>query len=703
VYVQQGIHAERLHEQSDNLTSRTLNLPTDRLPRHPSQTELDELCINTLRCLGMDGVQNATSGHPGMVMGMAPAAYLLWTRHLRHAPRHPEWVNRDRFVLSAGHGSMLLYSLLHLTGYDLPLDELRRFRQLDSRTPGHPEYGVTPGVEVTTGPLGQGLSNAVGMAIAARYLGAYFNRPGHAVFDYRVYVIAGDGCMQEGVAAEASSFAGHLGLGNLIVLYDDNRITIDGATSLSFSEDVTRRYEAYGWHVQRVDGDGNDLEAMDRALRRAQAELHRPSLISIRTHIAFGSPNKQDTAEAHGSPLGEDEVALTKQRLGFDPAQRFVIPDAALQHYRAAAETGEARRDEWNTLWEGYTSAYPDLAEMFGQWSRRVPSTWERFWRDHVPRFDPAKPLATREAQGRILDALMPDMPNVLGGSADLTPSNNTRFRGAVDVSRATPEGRYIRFGVREHAMGAILNGIAVSGVLIPYGGTFFTFADYMRASVRLAALSHYPTIFVFTHDSIGLGEDGPTHQPVEQLPSLRAMPGLVTIRPADANETAYAWKFALECTSGPVALLLTRQKVPVLDQTRYSSAAQLARGAYVLADSPGARVLLLASGSEVHIALTARALLEKEGIPARVVSMPSWELFERQPEEYRQEVLPPSVRSRVAVEAAVGFGWERYVGQSGTVVAMNGFGKSAPVDALYTAFGITPEAVVSAARRVLL
>ncbi|HCV42244.1 MAG TPA: transketolase, partial [Bacteroidetes bacterium] len=610
---------------------------TGRLPRHSSLSELDELCINTIRCLSIDAVQKAKSGHPGMPMGMAAPAYALWTRHLRHNPRNPKWVNRDRFVLSAGHGCMLLYSLLHLTGYDLSLDEIKNFRQWGSRTPGHPEYEHTPGVEVTSGPLGQGISNAVGMAIAEKYLSAYFNRDGYPVLNYKVYVIAGDGCLQEGVSSEACSLAGHLGLDNLIVVYDDNNITIDGATSLSFGEDVAKRYEAYGWFVQTVGGDGlpagqagNDIAAFEKALDAAKAEKNRPSLIKLRTHIGYGSPNKQDSHDAHGSPLGDEEVALTKKRYGWDPERKFVVPDEALKVFRKGVEKGSLREAEWNALFEKYAAAYPELAREFKRAAaRKLPENWEQLWKEAVPKFDPAVPMATRETQGKILDAIMPKLPLVLGGSADLTPSNNTRFKGVTDFSKTNRTGRYIRYGVREHGMGAIMNGIALSDMVIPYGATFFAFVDYMRPAVRLAALSKYPSIFVYTHDSIGLGEDGPTHQAVEQFASLRAIPSLIVLRPADANETAVAWKFALEHRDGPTVLTLTRQKLPVLDQAKCASAEGLLKGAYVLIGAEKPQVLFLATGSEVSLALKAYELLASEGIKSRVVSMPSWELFE--------------------------------------------------------------------------
>ena len=681
----------------------TTTTKEESIRRHASQSELDALCINTIRCLAMDAVQRAKSGHPGMPMGMAAPAYQLWTKHLRYNPHNPKWVNRDRFVLSAGHGCMLLYSLLHLTGYDLSLEEIKNFRQWGSRTPGHPEYGHTPGVEVTTGPLGQGISNAVGMALAEKYLADHFNRDGFPVIDYAVYVIAGDGCLQEGVSSEACSLAGHLGLDNLIVLYDDNHITIDGETSLSFGEDVVRRYEAYGWFVQTVTGDGNDLAAVEKALVAAKHESQRPSLIKIRTHIGYGSPHKQDSHDAHGSPLGDEEVALTKKAYGWDPAKTFSIPDAALTEFRKQVTAGALREQEWNTLFDTYAAAYPELAVEFRRAAARtLPAEWEAIWKESVPAFDPAGTMATREAQGKILDALMPRLPLVLGGSADLTPSNNTRFKGAVDFTKANRSGRYIRYGVREHGMGAIMNGMAVSDMIIPYGATFFCFTDYMRPTIRLAALSKYPTIFVYTHESIGLGEDGPTHQAVEHFASFRAMPGLVVLRPADANETAWAWKFALERRDGPTMLGLTRQKLPILDQKKYAGAENLLRGGYVLTGAGDAMVILIATGSEVSLALKAHERLAGEGIRSRVVSLPSWELFDQQPPEYRDAVLPPGIRARVAVEAGVRMGWERYIGDEGEFVGMSSFGASAPADAAFAGFGITVDNVVAAARRVI-
>jgi transketolase len=684
----------------DSVISRN---PDENVLHHPGLSESDELCVNTIRTLTMDAVQKARSGHPGMPMGTASAAYVLWTRHMHYNPRNPKWVNRDRFVLSAGHGCMLLYSLLYLTGYDVSLDDLKNFRQWGSKTPGHPEYGHTPGVEVTTGPLGQGISNAVGMAIAEKYLAAYFNREELPVIDYKIYVIAGDGDMQEGVASEACSLAGHLGLNNLIVIYDDNRISIDGSTALSFTEDVGKRFEAYGWFVQTVPGDGNDMAAFEKALNAAKNEQNRPSMIKLRTHIAYGSPNKQDTKEAHGSPLGDEEVALTKQRLGWDPAKTFFVPEKALEMFRRQSDLGAQRESAWNELFARYARAFPDKArEFLTAAARRLPDNWEALWSESMVKFDPATPIATREAQGKVLGAIMPKLPLVLGGSADLTPSNDTWFKGVTDFSSANRLGRYIRYGVREHGMGAIMNGIAVSDLLIPYGATFFAFTDYMRPPIRLAALSKYPTIFVYTHESIGLGEDGPTHQAVEHFASFRAMPGLIVIRPADAFETAYAWKFALEHRQGPVMLAMTRQKLPVLDQAKYPPAENLYRGAYVLVSAPNPRVLLIATGSEVQLALKAHAQLEKEGVASRVVSMPSWELFDAQPAEYREQVLPSSVQARVGIEAGVKMGWEKYLGTRGEFIGMSTFGASAPAGVAFEKFGITVERVVDAARKVL-
>ncbi|MGC8786229.1 MAG: transketolase [Anaerolineae bacterium] len=662
--------------------------------------DLDQLCVNTIRTLAMDAVEKAKSGHPGMPMGAAAMAYVLWTRFLKHNPANPTWPDRDRFVLSAGHGCMLLYSLLHLTGYDLPLEELKQFRQWGSRTPGHSEHGKTPGVETTTGPLGQGFATGVGMAIAERMLAARFNRPGHTIVDHYTYAIVSDGDLMEGVASEAASLAGHLRLGKLIYLYDDNKITIEGSTDLAFTENVAARFEAYGWHVQRVDG--HDLHAVEAALRAAQAEERRPSLIIARTHIAYGSPNKQDSAEAHGAPLGEEEVRLTKQALGWPTLEPFYIPEAALAHFRRALEAGSAAQAAWQARFAAYEQAYPELA---AEWRRVMSGELPEGWEQYLPAFDPsAGPMATREASGKVLNALAPHIPELVGGSADLAPSNLTYLAGMGDFQAANRGGRNLHFGVREHAMGAILSGIALHGGLRPYGGTFLVFSDYMRPAIRLAAMMELPVIYVFTHDSIGLGEDGPTHQPVEHLASLRAIPYLTVIRPADATETVEAWKVALEHRSGPVALALSRQKLPIIDRSIYARADGLARGAYILADASSGHVglILIATGSEVHLALEARAALEQQGIGTRVVSMPSWELFEAQPQEYRDSVLPPHVTARLAIEAGVSQGWCRYVGAQGDVVSIERFGASAPYKVLFKEFGFTVENVVERALAVV-
>jgi len=657
------------------------------------QTELDQLCINTLRTLAMDGVQKANSGHPGLPMGAAAMAYVLWTRFLRHNPANPAWPDRDRFVLSAGHGSMLLYGLLHLTGYDLPLEELQNFRQWGSRTPGHPEYGPTPGVETTTGPLGQGFTNGVGMAIAEAYLAAHFNRPGHKIVDHYVYAIVSDGDLMEGVASEAASLAGHLRLGKLIYLYDDNRISIEGSTDLTFTEDRGRRFEAYGWHVQHIDG--YDLEGIAAAIRAAQADP-RPSLIVARTHIGYGSPHKQDTAGVHGAPLGEEELRLTKENLGWPTEPPFLIPDPALTHFRQALERGRHWEAEWQAHFQAYAAAYPDLAE---EWHTVMAGELPAGWDADLPTFKPQDgPLATRVASGKVLNAIASYLPTLIGGSADLEPSCKTYLNGYGDFSADNPGGRNFHFGVREHAMGGILSGMALHGGVIPYGSTFLVFSDYMRPSIRLAAMMELPVVYVFTHDSIGIGEDGPTHQPVEQLAALRAIPHLTVIRPADAAETVVAWRLALEHREGPVALLFTRQKLPVLDRAALAPAGGLVRGAYVLAEADGGRpdIILIATGSEVHVALAGRERLAEQGVRARVVSMPSWELFEQQPQSYHDEVLPPEVTARLAIEAGVPQGWCRYVGDGGDVIGIERFGVSAPYKVLWEEYGFTAENVVA-------
>ena len=662
-------------------------------------TSLDQQCINTIRTLAMDAVQKADSGHPGLPMGMADVAYVLWTRFLKHNPTDPAWPDRDRFVLSAGHGSMLLYSLLHLTGYDLPLEELESFRQWGSRTPGHPEYGLTPGVEATTGPLGQGFANGVGMAISERFLAATFNRPGCPIFDHYTYAIVSDGDLMEGVSHEAASLAAHLGLGKLVYFYDDNEISIEGSTDLAFTEDVPARFRAYGWHVQEVGG--YHLEEIGAAIHTAQQETERPSLIVCHTHIGYGSPHKQDTADAHGAPLGEEEVRLTKEALGWPPDAHFFVPDEALAVFRQAVERGRQAQAQWRETFERYRATYPDEAALLeALWAGKLPEGWT----DALPRFSPNDgSLATRNASGVVLNALARVLPTLIGGSADLAPSTNTLLKGYSDFQRATPAGRNFHFGVREHAMGSILNGMALHGGILPYGATFMVFSDYMRPPVRLAAMMHLPVVYVWTHDTVWVGEDGPTHQPVEQLAALRAIPNLVIIRPADANETAAAWRVALERRDGPTGLALTRQKVPVLFETNRDAAQTVARGAYVLADSSGIPdVLLIASGSEVHLALAARDVLAQRGIAVRVVSMPSWELFEAQPASYRDAVLPPQVTARLIIEAGVTQGWERYAGPAGDVIGLEHFGASAPYKVLMDKFGFTAQAVVERALRLL-
>jgi len=664
-----------------------------------SNPTLDKLCIETIRFLAADAVQKAKSGHPGMPMGMAPAAYLLWTKLMKHNPANPKWLNRDRFVLSAGHGSMLLYSLLHLCGYGMTLDDLKSFRQLNSKTPGHPEYHPERGIEVTTGPLGQGISNAVGMAVAQKHLADHFNRDGFGIIDYKIYVLASDGDIEEGVGAESSSLAGHLGLDNLIVIYDDNHISIDGDTKLSFTENAAMRYRAYGWNVIVIDGDGTDLVAIEKAIKRAQRYKGKPTIIKLRTHIAYGAPHAQDTAAAHGAPLGEDEVKLTKQKFGWDPEKTFYIPDEVAQHMIKVRDAGIKAEKNWQRKFNKYAKQYPELAQQFTDAAEgKLPIDIDAL----LPKFPLDKPLATRRASGAVLNALMPHLPLIMGGSADLTPSNNTRFEGVVDFQKDAWHGRYMRYGVREHAMCAIMNGISVSGLCRAYGGTFFIFSDYARPAVRLAAMSRYPTIFVFTHDSIGLGEDGPTHQPIEHIPSLRAMPHMLVIRPADANETAQAWKFILNYHDGPVSLLLTRQGQPVLDQTKYAPATNLVKGAYAVKPADNPDLLLLATGSEVHVALAAAETLTAEGVKTQVVSMPSWELFEKQPRDYKDSVIPPHVKNRIAVEAAVGLGWERYLGEKGIFIGITEFGVSAPYKDAFAYFGITPDKVAAAAKKLL-
>jgi transketolase len=657
--------------------------------------DIDELSINTIRFLAVDAVEKAKSGHPGTPMGDAAMAYVLWTRFLRHNPKNPAWPGRDRFVLSAGHASMLLYSLLHLTGYDLPLEELKNFRQWGSHTPGHPEYDLYRGVETTTGPLGQGFATGVGMAMAGRYLAHRFNRPGFPLFDYNIYSITSDGDMMEGISNEAASIAGHLGLGKLVCLYSDNSITIEGSTDLAFSEDVAKRFEALKWQVQKVEG--NDTKAIEKALKKAKGETERPSLIIARTSIGFGSPTKEGTAEAHGAPLGPDEAKGAKEKLGWPLTPEFLIPDEALTNFRTALERGGALESEWDGMLGKYAKEYPELAR---EWKGLAEGVRHGEWVDESPSFEPADgPMATRSASGKFLNAVAPKAPFLIGGSADLAPSNNTYLKGLGDFLPGST-GRNIHFGVREHAMGAILNGIALSRAVVPYGGTFLIFSDYMKPAIRLASLMKLHVIYVFTHDSIGLGEDGPTHQPIEQLAGLRAVPNLTVIRPSDATETVEAWKTAIKREKGPVAIVLTRQKIPVIDRKKHPGAENLARGAYVLADPPDGEpeIILIAAGSEVHLALGAHKELLERGVKARVVSMSSCELFDEQEEEYRLKVLPPRVRLRIAVEAASPLGWYKYVGYDGDVIGINGFGASAPYATIFDKYGFTVENVVSRA-----
>ena len=666
--------------------------------------ELDQLCINTIRALALDAVQKANSGHPGLPLGAAPMAYVLWTRFLRHNPRNPKWENRDRFLLSAGHGSMLLYALLHLTGYDLSLDELKNFRQWGSKTPGHPEYGLTPGVEITTGPLGQGFANGVGMAMGAAHLAAKFNKDGFPLIDHYVYAIVSDGDLMEGVAAEAASLAGHLKLGKLIYLYDDNRVTIEGFTSLAFSEDVPKRFQSYGWHTSTV-ADGNNLNDIDAAIREAQSVKDRPTLISVKTVIGFGMPT-QGTRKAHSDAPGEDAVRETKRHLGWPEDKQFFIPDDALAHFREAVDRGGQSEGEWRSVVEKYVENHPEAGKLWqATMSGELPAGWE----DHLPQFEDAKPVATRVASGEVINALAPVMPMLIGGSADLGVSNNTDIKESGSFAAGAYEGRIIHFGVREHAMGAALTGISLNGGLIPYGGTFMTFSDYMRPAIRLAALSEVQVIYVFTHDSVGLGEDGPTHQPIEHLAALRAIPHLFVIRPADPAEVSEAWRLAILRRQAPTALALTRQKVPVIDRKRFAKADGLRRGAYILADAENPegsvvtpKLILIATGSEVSLTLEAREKLQAEGVPTRVVSLPCWELFDEQSQQYRDEVLLPSVTARLGVEAGVRQGWDGIVGPSGDVICLDRFGASAPGDDALRELGFNVDNVLSRARALL-
>jgi transketolase len=675
--------------------------------------DLDQLCINTIRTLSMDAVQQANSGHPGTPMGLAPTAYVLWQKFLRFDPADPIWPNRDRFVLSAGHASMLLYSLLHLAQvkavnrkYEVPgdpsvtLDDIKRFRQLNSKCPGHPEYRWTSGVETTTGPLGQGVANSVGMAVAGRWMASAFNRPGFEMFNYHVYSICGDGDMMEGISSEAASLAGHLRLGNLCWIYDNNRITIEGKTDLAFSDDVAARFKAYGWSTTHVT-DANDLSVLERAVQSARTTTDRPTLIVVDSHIGFGAPKKQDTREAHGEPLGEEEVRAAKRNYGWPEDAKFMVPNGVEQRFQEGiGRRGAELRGAWMKLFEAYKAKHPDLADhLFRMQHRQLPEGWDK----NLPTFPAdAKGLATRDSSGKVLNALAQIVPWLMGGSADLAPSTKTllTFEGAGQQSAATPAGRNMHFGIREHAMGAILNGLSLSKIR-PYGSTFLIFCDYLRPALRLSAIMEIPTIYIFTHDSIGVGEDGPTHQPVEQLASMRAIPGLITLRPADANEVVEAWKVIMQLRHEPAALALTRQALPTLDRTKYASASGVGKGAYVLADAADGKpdVILIASGSEVPLCVSAYEQLKTEGVKARVVSMPSWELFDRQDAGYRESVLPPSVTGRVSVEQAATFGWCHYVGPTGATIGMHTFGASAPLRELQKKFGFTPDRVVAVAK----
>ena len=657
--------------------------------------ELERLAIDTVRVLAMDAVQKAASGHPGTPMALAPLGFELWTRHLRHNPANPAWLDRDRFVLSAGHASMLLYSLLHLTGYDLSLDEIVGFRQWGARTPGHPEVHVTPGVETTTGPLGQGVANSVGMALAERWLAARFNRPGHTVVDHRTWAVCSDGDLMEGISHEAAGLAGHQRLGKLTWIFDDNRITIEGSTALATSTDQATRFRGYGWHVAEV-GDANDPASIAAALEEARAESVRPSLVILRTTIAWGSPNKAGHHDTHGAPLGQEEIDATKRNLGYPSLEPFHVPAEALALWRETVPRGHRLESDWDAAFARYRAEHPEAAEeLLRVAAGRLPADWDR----DVPSLE-GKADATRSSSGRVIQALAARIPELVGGSADLGSSNKTDIEGAESILPETPGGRILHFGVREHAMGGIMNGIALHGGPRAFGGTFLIFSDYMRPSIRLAALSHLPVVYVFTHDSIGLGEDGPTHQPVEQLAALRAIPGLMDLRPADPSETAVAWKLAIERSDGPAFLSLTRQKVPALDRSQLAPAEGVRRGGYVLADAAGGApdVILLASGSEVHLALEARELLGARGVEARVVSLPSWHLFGRQPRAYRDEVLPPDVTARVSVEAGSTLGWERWIGERGRALGMETFGASAPAEILFEKFGFSAAKVAEAA-----
>jgi transketolase len=659
-----------------------------------------QLAINTIRVLAADAVQKANSGHPGMPMGAAPMGYVLWTKAMNYDPANPKWPNRDRFVLSAGHGCLLQYILLHLTGYDISMEDIKHFRQLNSITPGHPEYGLTPGIEVTTGPLGQGFANAVGFAIAQQYLAARYNKNDFSLFDYKIYVICSDGDMMEGVSSEAASIAGHLKLGNLIYLYDDNHISIEGDTALTFNEDVAKRFEAYGWHVQSLD-DGNDTEAIAKAIDNAKNESGRPSLIKIHTQIAYGSPNKAGKASSHGSPLGEDEVKLVKKNLGFNPDEYFVVPAEVSKLYSEAGKKGASKVNAWNELFAKYKNSYPDLAAEFERISRHeLPEGWK----NKLPVFHPKDgTVPTRKASGKVLNAIAEFFPELIGGAADLAPSTDTLLEKFPSFDATNHGGRNFHFGIREHSMGAILNGMALTEGIVPYGSTFLIFSEYMRPPIRLAAIMQIKPILVYTHDSIGLGEDGTTHQPVEQLISLRSIPDIVVIRPADANETVQAWRVALEHKKSPVIIVLTRQNLPVLDQEKYSKASNLEKGAYILSEaSREADIILIGTGSEVSLLISAQEKLKEQNIAARVVSMPSWELFEKQDDNYKEQVLPGKIKKRLAVEAGSVLGWHKYVTDEGDIIGMHEFGRSAPAEDLFKFYGFTVDNVVARSKALV-
>ncbi len=660
---------------------------------------IEQLGIDTVRILSADAVQKANSGHPGAPMGLAPVGHVLWSEAMNYSPTNPEWADRDRFILSNGHACMLQYCYLHLTGYDLSLDDLKNFRQLNSKTAGHPEYGLTPGVDVTTGPLGQGFANGVGFAIGQKYLAGRYNKPGHHIFDYKIFAICSDGDLMEGVTSEAASLAAQLELGNMIYLYDDNHISIEGDTDITFTEDVSARFEAYGWHVQVVE-DGNDIEALKNAVHNAKIEIRMPSLIKVRTHIAYGSPNKVDTAGAHGSPLGEKEVRLVKEGMGFDPDQSFVVPKEVSDYYLECGKKGTAKEQKWNEAYEAYKKEFPELAaefELLG--SGKLPEGWK----DTIPVFKAEEgKIATRKASGKVLNAIAPALPGLIGGSADLSPSTDTNLDKYESFTAEDRTGRNFHFGIREHAMGSALNGMALTKGIIPYGATFLIFSEYMRPPIRLAAIMKIKPIFIYTHDSIGLGEDGTTHQPVEQLISLRAIPNITLIRPADANETAQAWRVAIEHVGGPVVLVLTRQGLQTIDQEKYGKAENVEKGAYILSDVENPALLLIATGSEVELVMKAQAKLKEEGIAARVISMPSWELFEKQDANYKESVFPKNLKKRIAVEMASTLGWHKYVTDEGEVIGMTTFGESAPAEELYKVFGFTVENVVEKAKALI-